>query len=111
MPQGDKGKYTRRQKRKARHIEEGYETRGVSEREAARRAYATVNKEEGGGRKSGSHSGKKTSRASSRKGGRKGGRAHAGRMRKSTNGRRRNNTGGRKRKSSSSRHKSSHRKS
>ncbi|MGZ3621026.1 MAG: plasmid stabilization protein, partial [Candidatus Binataceae bacterium] len=47
MPRGDKSKYTERQKRKAEHIEEGYEKRGVSEQEAERRAWATVNKEEG----------------------------------------------------------------
>ena len=54
MPRGDKSKYTQKQKRKAEHIEEGYERRGVSEKEAERRAWATVNKQEGGGKKSGS---------------------------------------------------------
>ena len=54
MPQGDKDKYTDKQKRKAEHIEEGYEARGVSEKEAERRAWATVNKQSGGGKKSGS---------------------------------------------------------
>lgn len=54
MPRGDKSKYTDRQKRKAEHIEEGYEKRGVSEDEAERRAWATVNKQDGGGKKSGS---------------------------------------------------------
>lgn len=54
MPRGDKSSYTDRQKRKAEHIEEGYEARGVSEKEAERRAWATVNKQEGGGKKSGS---------------------------------------------------------
>ena len=73
MPQGDKDKYTDKQKRKAEHIEEGYEDRGVSKKEAERRAWATVNKESGGGKKSGSGRGKKESHASSRKGGRKGG--------------------------------------
>ena len=73
MPQGDKGKYTDKQKRKAEHIEEGYEKRGVSKKEAESRAWATVNKESGGGKKSGSGRGKKESHASSRKGGRKGG--------------------------------------
>jgi plasmid stabilization system protein ParE len=53
MPRGDKSKYTDKQKRKARHIEEGYEQRGVPEDEAERRAWATVNKETGGGNKSG----------------------------------------------------------
>ncbi len=45
MPRGDKSDYTDKQKRKAEHIEEGYEDRGVSEKEAERRAWATVNKE------------------------------------------------------------------
>jgi plasmid stabilization system protein ParE len=73
MPQGDKGKYTDKQKRKAEHIEEGYEDRGVSKGEAERRAWATVNKESGGGKKSGSGRGKKESHESARKGGHKGG--------------------------------------
>jgi plasmid stabilization system protein ParE len=54
MPKGDKSAYTDKQKRKARHIEEGYESRGVSENEAEKRAWATVNKQSGGGKKSGS---------------------------------------------------------
>jgi hypothetical protein len=54
MPRGDKSSYTDKQKRQAGHIEEGYEQRGVPHREAERRAWATVNKESGGGRKSGS---------------------------------------------------------
>jgi plasmid stabilization system protein ParE len=54
MPRGDKSSYTDKQKRQAEHIEEGYEHRGVSEGEAERRAWATVNKETGGGKKSGS---------------------------------------------------------
>lgn len=53
MPKGDKSAYTDKQKRKAEHIEEGYEQRGVSEKEAEKRAWATVNKQDGGGRKSG----------------------------------------------------------
>ena len=53
MPQGDKSKYTDKQKRMAEHIEEGYESRGVGHREAERRAWATVNKDTGGGNKSG----------------------------------------------------------
>jgi plasmid stabilization system protein ParE len=75
MPQGDKGAYTSKQKRKAEHIEEGYKKRGVSGKEAARRAWATVNKSSGGGKKSGSGRGKKENKASSRKGGRKGGKS------------------------------------
>jgi hypothetical protein len=73
MPRGDKGKYTDKQKRKAEHIEEGYEDRGVSKKEAESRAWATVNKDSGGGKKSGSGRGKKESHASSKKGGKKGG--------------------------------------
>lgn len=54
MPRRDKSAYTDKQKRQAQHIEESYEERGVSEKEAERRAWATVNKESGGGKKSGS---------------------------------------------------------
>ena len=54
MPRGDKSSYTGKQKRKASHIEQGYERRGVSKGEAERRAWATVNKQEGGGKRSGS---------------------------------------------------------
>ena len=85
MARGDKSSYTSKQKRKAEHIEEGYEKRGTSAKEAERRAWATVNKESGGGKKSGSGRGKKTSHASSRKGGKKGGKAsHESRSRKSS---------------------------
>jgi plasmid stabilization system protein ParE len=77
MPRGSKAKYTGKQKRKAEHIEEGYEDRGVSSREAERRAWATVNKESGGGNKSGSGRGKRDTKVASRKGGRLGGRAAA----------------------------------
>lgn len=73
MPQGEKEAYTDKQKRRAEHIAEGYEDRGVSEQEAKSRAWATVNKESGGGKKSGSGRGRKESRQSSRKGGRNGG--------------------------------------
>ena len=58
MPRGDKGTYTDKQKGKAEHIADGYEDRGVSEKEAESRAWATVNKESGGGKKSGSGRGK-----------------------------------------------------
>lgn len=71
MPRGDKDSYTDKQKRKAQHIEEGYEKRGVSKDEAEARAWATVNKESGGGKKSGSGRGKPENHSSSRKGGRK----------------------------------------
>jgi plasmid stabilization system protein ParE len=78
MPRGDKSSYTNKQKRKAEHIEEGYEKRGTSAKEAKRRAWATVNKESGGGKKSGSGRGRKTNKSSSRKGGRIGGaRSHS----------------------------------
>jgi plasmid stabilization system protein ParE len=73
MPRGDKSSYTDKQKRKAEHIEEGYEDRGVGHQEAERRAWATVNKESGGGKKSGSGRGKTENHDSSRKGGRKSG--------------------------------------
>lgn len=73
MPRGDKDKYTSKQKRKAEHIAEGYEDRGVSAKEAKSRAWATVNKESGGGNKSGSGRGKPESHESARKGGHKGG--------------------------------------
>jgi plasmid stabilization system protein ParE len=81
MPQGDKGAYTDKQKRKAEHIAEGYEDRGVSAKEAKSRAWATVDKESGGGNKSGSGRGRKDSHESSRRGGRKGGssQSHASR--------------------------------
>ena len=71
MPQGDKSKYTSKQKRKAEHIAEGYEDKGVSKKEAKSRAWATVNKDSGGGKKSGSGRGKTESHSSSRKGGKK----------------------------------------
>ena len=61
MPRGDKGKYTDKQKRQAEHIAEGYEDEGVSKKEAKSRAWATVNKESGGGKKSGSGRGQKES--------------------------------------------------
>ena len=77
MPRGDKDKYTDKQKRKAEHIEEGYKERGVSEDEAERRAWATVNKDSGGGNKSGSGRGHPDTNASARKGGKAGGEASA----------------------------------
>jgi hypothetical protein len=79
MPRGDKSKYTDKQKRMAEHIEEGYEGRGVSEKEAKRRAWATVNKETGGGNKSGSGRGVPDTNVSSKKGGKLGGAASAAR--------------------------------
>lgn len=79
MPRGDKSSYTDKQQRKAEHIEGSYEHRGVPKEEAERRAWATVNKESGGGKKSGSGRGHPESHASSRKGGHLGGAASAGR--------------------------------
>jgi len=67
MPRGDKSSYSNKQKRQAEHIEEGYKKRGVSSKTAAKRAWATVNKESGGGKKSGS--GRKS--AAKKSGGRK----------------------------------------
>jgi len=75
MPRGDKSSYTDKQKRQARHIEEGYENRGTPKREAERRAWATVNKETKGGKKSGSGRGLPEDHSPSRKGGRLGGAA------------------------------------
>ena len=71
MPRGDKGAYTGKQKRKAEHIEEGYKKKGLSTKTAERRAWATVNAMDHGGKKSGSGRGKKTNVAPARKGARK----------------------------------------
>ena len=80
MPQGDKSKYTDKQERKADHIADSYEARGVSEKEAERRAWATVNKDDGGGKKpGGSGRGKSTGHPAAHKGGEKGGEATASR--------------------------------
>lgn len=70
MPEGDKRSYTGKQERQAQHIEAGYEHRGVPKKEAEARAWATVNKLDGGGKKSGSGRGKKTNPAPASKGGR-----------------------------------------
>ncbi|HEY3149987.1 MAG TPA: plasmid stabilization protein [Dongiaceae bacterium] len=77
MPRGDKSAYSNKQKRQAEHIEKGYEKRGVSEGEAERRAWATVNRMTGGGKKEGSGRGKKMNKGPARKGGRLGGKAAA----------------------------------
>ncbi|MFO0788253.1 MAG: hypothetical protein U0805_02280 [Pirellulales bacterium] len=80
MPRGEKSKYTDKQKRKAQHIEEGYESRGLSEKEAERRAWATVNASDHGGKKpGGSGRGKEQNKVPSRTGGKKGGAAAAAR--------------------------------
>ena len=73
MPQGDKSAYTDKQKRMAEHIEAGYEHRGVPEKEAEGRAWATVNKETGGGKLSGSRRGHAVSHEPSSRGGHIGG--------------------------------------
>jgi plasmid stabilization system protein ParE len=78
MPRGDKSKYTDKQERKADHIAESYEAKGVSEHEAERRAWATVNKDDGGGKKpGGSGRGRDTGHPAAHKGGTKGGAASA----------------------------------
>jgi hypothetical protein len=82
MPRGDKSSYTDKQKRQAEHIEKGYKRRGISEKEAESRAWATVNKMTGGGKKSGSGRGKKVNKEPARKGGRLGGKASAARSAK-----------------------------
>jgi len=79
MPQGDKSAYTDKQKRKAEAIEDSYEKKGVGKDEAERRAWATVNKDDGGGKKSGSGRGKDTGHPAAHKGGKKGGEASASR--------------------------------
>ncbi|GAB2487784.1 hypothetical protein GCM10027082_43730 [Comamonas humi] len=77
MPRGDKSAYTDKQKRQAEHIEESYEKRGVDHDEAEARAWATVNKQSGGGNLSGSGRGVPDNTQSARKGGRLGGKASA----------------------------------
>jgi hypothetical protein len=83
MPQGSKEKYTSKQKRKAEHIEEGYKKSGVSAKTAKARAWATVNKSDKGGKKSGSGRGKTVDKGPARKGGRKGGKAAAAKRKRS----------------------------
>ena len=78
MPRGDKSSYTDKQKRQAEHIEEGYESRGVSKDEAERRGWATVNATHHGGEKPGGGGyGKPEDHSSERKGGQKGGHAQS----------------------------------
>src|ERR1700742_1915543 len=78
MPRGAKSKYTDKQERKAEHIEKGYEAKGVSKKEAKARAWATVNKDDGGGKKpGGSGRGKETGNPAAHKGGKVGGKAAA----------------------------------
>jgi hypothetical protein len=77
MPRGDKSSYSTKQKRQAEHIEQGYKKRGTRTKETKRRAWATVNKMTGGGKRTGSGRGKKINLSPARKGGRIGGRARA----------------------------------
>lgn len=80
MPRGEKSAYTDKQKRKAEHIEESYEKRGASEKDAERIAWATVNKDDGGGKKSGAGRGRAdTGHPATHKGGKLGGKASAAR--------------------------------
>ena len=109
MPRGDKSSYTSKQKRQAEKIEEGYKRRGVGTDEAERRAWATVNKTTGGGKKSGSGRGRAEDQSPARKGGRKGGarsgasRTAAGRTASSRSGSSRSSSRGSSSRSSSSR--------
>ena len=86
MPRGDKSSYSSRQKRKAAHIEKGYEKRGVSKKTAVKRAWATVNKQEGGGTKTGSGRKKTASRkkTAAKKGARKTTRTKSARKKSAT---------------------------
>jgi plasmid stabilization system protein ParE len=80
MPRGDKSKYTDKQERKADHIARSYEQRGIPEKEAERRAWATVNKDDGGGKEpGGSGRGAHTGHPAAHRGGELGGRAAASR--------------------------------
>ncbi len=79
MPRGDKSKYSEKQERKADHIAQSYESRGVSEHEAERRAWATVNKDDGGGKAGGSGVGADTGHPAAHRGGIRGGKASASR--------------------------------
>ncbi len=99
--QGIEEKVHQQTEAQADHIEEGYKESGVSEDEAERHAWATVNKSSGGGKKSGSGRGKKTKKASFKKGGRKGGKK-GGKKKKKKGGRKKSGgrkKGGRKKKS------------
>jgi plasmid stabilization system protein ParE len=77
MPQGDKSKYTGKQERKADHIADSYEHKGVPEKEAERRAWATVNKDDGGGKQGGSGEKAHTGHPAAHRGGELGGKAAA----------------------------------
>lgn len=111
MPRGDKSKYTDKQKRKAEHIADGYTERGVSAREAKRRAWATVNKDSGGGELSGSGRGRPATNEASRRGGRIGGatRRKSGSSRSRSGARRSSSSASRPRSGGSSRKRSGRR--
>ena len=79
MARGSKAKYTNKQKRQAAAIEAGYRQRGLSEKQAAQRAWATINKIYGGGKKSGSGRGKPINPAPMKRGGKLGGAGAAAR--------------------------------
>jgi plasmid stabilization system protein ParE len=79
MPRGDKSRYTDKQERKADHIAQSYERRGVPEGEAESRAWATANKDDGGGKKSGSGRGVETGHPAAHRGGKIGSAAAASR--------------------------------
>jgi plasmid stabilization system protein ParE len=101
MPRGEKSKYTAKQERKADHIAEGYEKRGVGKKESERRAWATVNKDDGGGKApGGSGRGKKTGHPAAHKGGKLGGRAAAARPKAARSASARNAAATRKRRGS-----------
>jgi len=105
MPRGDKSKYTDKQERKADHIAEGYEERGIPEKEAERRAWATVNKDDGGGKKAGgSGRGADTGHPAAHKGGKAGGAAAASRSAAERSASARKAAATRKRNSAQARH-------
>jgi hypothetical protein len=79
MAQGSKRSYTSKQRRQARHIEDSAKKSGKSSKRAKQIAYATVNKQDGGGKKSGSGRGKARNMSSARKGGRAAARKRGGR--------------------------------
>ena len=67
MPRGSKSKYTAKQKRQASHIEESAKKRGRSTKRAEQIAWATVNKQDGGGKKKGGSGRGRTSSSSGSK--------------------------------------------
>lgn len=69
MARGSKASYTNKQRRQAKHIEDSEKKSGRSARASARIAYATINKQDHGGKKSGSGRGKQSNHTSERRGG------------------------------------------